>query len=82
MIIRARFYVSSVTHLARFGEDPVAKVEMFPAPDGDGARASYSKDVWANKDPEGKVEMTINNPSLIASIEAGMVYFLEFRPVR
>lgn len=75
MKVRAKFMCHGVNNLYTIGDGVCAIVTMAPVY-GDGAdNAEWSK--WT---PQGKLEMTITNPTAIEAFNLGKAYFLEFTP--
>lgn len=76
--VRAKFFVSSINHLATPGSDPVAEITMQPVFGSydDGAE----NESWSKYTPSGELRMTITNPAAIDCFSLGKAYYLDFTP--
>lgn len=79
MSVRAKFFVSSVTHLATPGSDPCATIKLAPVfgSYGDGK----DNESWSKYTPSGTIEMNVTNPTAIERFEPGKAYYVTFDPV-
>jgi hypothetical protein len=76
--MRAKMRLKIVTNhgsTERLVFNAVAKPDGYPA---DGADEDNTYARWT---PDAKVEMTIANPALIGTFQAGQVYYVDFTPV-
>ncbi len=79
--VRAKFFVSEIKHGYSPSPDAtMANIVLQPCfgtyPGGDSEEnKSFSK--WT---PQGKIELTITNPSAIAAFELGKAYYIDFTP--
>lgn len=68
--MRAKFQVNTVTRFANYSG---IKVEMSPVVGMEGE----NKEFW-DATPNGRLEMTITNPSAASFLEVGKEYYLDF----
>ncbi len=80
MKVRAKFFVTSVTHFHNGspGADQAGEVKLAPVyqgQDGNPANADWSK--WT---PQGEIKMTITAPSALDAFSPGQQFFVDFTP--
>lgn len=75
MNVRAKFWVTSITHHhnGNPAADQSATVKLSPVYDDE------NKD-WSKWTPQGEISMMITNPTAIAAFFLGAKYFVDFTP--
>lgn len=80
MKVRAKFFVTAVTHFHNGapGADQAGEVKLAPVYqglDGNPANADWSK--WT---PQGEIKMTITAPAALDAFAPGQQFFVDFTP--
>ena len=75
MRVRAKFFVTRITHHHNGSPDSDQSGEVALAPVYDEANKEWSK--WT---PQGEIRMTITNPTALEAFAPGQAFFVDFTP--
>lgn len=79
MAVRAKFFVSRITHTGTPGSAPYAQIELAPVFGGYGD--GKDNESWSRATPSGKIELAVTNPAAIDQFSVGSAYYIDFTPV-